>query len=84
MVLWHVVHIHSLKDYHLYYNKLTDLIPILNKLSNFSEIIWLNQYPTSEFYGGMPYGGEKNSDVIVSRKLHYYNEAIRHIFEFVL
>ncbi len=84
MALWHIVQIHSAKGFHLYRKRLIELVPILNQLSNFSEIIWLNQYPTAEFYGGMPYGGENDSDVVVSEKLHHYNEAIRRIFEFVL
>lgn len=83
MALWHIVQIHSVEEYQLYQKRLIELGPILNQLSNFSEIIWLNQYPTAEFYGGMPYGGVNDSDVIVPEKLHHYNEAIRRIFEFV-
>ena len=84
MVLWHIVRIHSLKDYLLYHASLTELGSILNHFSNLSNIIWLNQYPTAEFYGGMPYGGENDLDVIVSEKFHYYNKAIRRVFELVL
>jgi hypothetical protein len=72
-----------MEEYLLYLKRLMELGPILNQLSNFSEIIWLNQYPTAQFYGGMPYGGANDSDIIVSDKLYHYNEDIRHILELV-
>ncbi|EFX73039.1 hypothetical protein DAPPUDRAFT_253731 [Daphnia pulex] len=83
MALWHIVQIHSTEEYLLYLKRLKELGLILNQLSNFSEIIWLNQYPTAQFYGGMPYGGANDSDIIVSDKLYHYNEDIRHILELV-
>jgi hypothetical protein len=75
------VRIHSINDFKIYEEKLTELASILYQLANFSEVVWLNQYPTAEFYEGMPYGGVNNSDILVTAKIQGYNEAIRRIFE---
>ncbi|KAI9559232.1 hypothetical protein GHT06_016021 [Daphnia sinensis] len=79
MVLWHLVRIHSQDEYNVYQGKLKVINPILNQLSKGSQIIWLHQYPMLTFYGGMPYGGVHDSDIILSEKAHRYNKDVRHI-----
>ncbi|XP_032798078.2 N-acetylneuraminate 9-O-acetyltransferase isoform X2 [Daphnia magna] len=80
MVLWHIVRIHSQDEYNVYQHKLKVINPILGQLAKGSQVIWLNQYPMLTFYGGMPYGGVNDSDIILSEKAHRYNKDIRRIF----
>lgn len=79
MVLWHIVRIHSQDEYKVYQEQLKVINPILSQLSKGGQIIWLNQYPMLTFYGGMPYGGVSDTDIILSEKAHRYNKDVRRI-----
>lgn len=71
MALHHMLKIQSAEDYkEVYQNKLVELAPILDRLGNVSQIIWLNQYPTLEL--------QKPT----SKTIHNYNKDIRHIFKY--
>jgi hypothetical protein len=63
-------------NFQLYKKKLMEFRLILQKLSNVTQVIWLNQYPTLEFYGNI---NDRNTD-IHSTKIHHYNKAVHHIF----
>ena len=47
--------------------------PVLKMLTQFTQIIWLYQYPTIDFYGN---NNNANTDV-VSQKMHNYNQIVR-------
>lgn len=66
-------------DFQLYQKTLRDFAPILGRLANVSQVIWLNQYPTVELYGDMD---AKNTD-IHTQKIFQYNEAVRREFKYV-
>ena len=68
-------HIHG-ADYKEYERKLqTDIEPILNQLSkennNHPEVIWLNQFPTNDFWS--------NADIF-SGEIHQYNLILTRVF----
>ncbi|XP_046457567.1 N-acetylneuraminate 9-O-acetyltransferase-like [Daphnia pulex] len=76
MAVWHmIIQFEGADQHQLYQKRLKELAPILDQLANVSHIIWLNQYPTLEFYGNI---GVLNTD-IHSEKIHHYNLAIRRI-----
>lgn len=75
MAVWHMIQSEGTDQHQLYQKKLKELAPVLDQLANVSHIIWLNQFPTLEFYGNI---GELNTD-IHSEKIHHYNLAIRRI-----
>jgi hypothetical protein len=54
-------------DYDQYLKKLIELVPLLGQFAQFSQVIWLNQYPTID---------PSKWDVF-SEKIHLYNEGIR-------
>jgi hypothetical protein len=54
-------------DYDQYLKKLIELIWLLGQFAQFSQVIWLNQYPTMD---------PSNRDIF-SEKIHLYNEDIR-------
>ncbi|XP_046452702.1 uncharacterized protein LOC124200482 isoform X2 [Daphnia pulex] len=62
-------------SYGLYEERIRELSAILGQLTDFSKVIWLNQYPTVELYGDTD---SHNTDVH-SRKIHQYNEVTRKI-----
>ena len=64
-------------NFKLYRKKLNELGPILDELAKSSKVIWLNQYPTIDFYGGT----DAHNTFIHSEKIHQYNEAVRQIFK---
>lgn len=66
-------------DHLLYQEKLKKLAPILGQLANVSQVVWLNQFPTVEFYGNTD---GHNTD-IHSEKIHHYNLAVRRILGWV-
>jgi hypothetical protein len=53
--------------------QLERLAPLLSQLTNFSKVIWLNQYPVMETYGD---NGAVNT-AIFSEKINHYNEDAR-------
>lgn len=59
-------------DFKLYRKNLVELGPILNQLSQVSKVIWLDQYPTIDFYGA----SHADNTYIHSLKVHQYNEAV--------
>jgi hypothetical protein len=61
----------------LYQQELSEFTPSLAQLANVSQVVWLNQYPTVDFYGEM---GNHNT-AIHAGKVHHYNQAIRRIFQ---
>jgi hypothetical protein len=64
-------------DIQLYVKRLKELASILGKLTNVTEVIWLNQYPTVEFYGSTTAYNTK----IHSEKIQLYNIAARQILK---
>lgn len=55
---------------------LTELGPILNRLARTSQVIWLNQYPIVEFFGG----NDAHNTAIYSEKIEQYNQQVRKMF----
>jgi hypothetical protein len=72
IAVWQMLQSHG-ADHQLYQKKLKELAPILGRLANVSQVIWLNQYPTVEFYGKID---AHNTDIF-SEKIHYFNQAVR-------
>lgn len=62
-------------NYQVYKKKILEFRPTLQRLARYSQMIWLNQYPTLEFYGNI---SESNTQ-IHSKKIHHYNKAVRTI-----
>ena len=58
-------------DYEQYLNKLIILGKVLENLAKYSQVIWLNQYPTID---------PAHWDIF-SEKIHRYNEGIRKSFK---
>lgn len=79
MAVWHMLHV-SGSDFQHYQEKLTQVAPIIFQISNFSKIIWLNQYPTVDFYGKI---GAHNTEIF-SEKILTYNTAVRQVFRWFL
>jgi hypothetical protein len=63
-------------DFHLYQKKIIEFGSLTDQLSDFSQIIWLNQYPVLELYGP----SDAYNTAIHSKKIYSYNEAVRLIF----
>lgn len=71
-----MIHQHG-NDFELYKKKLKELGPVLNKLGEFTEIIWLNHYPTVDSYVA-----DVNRTVdIYEEIIQRYNEAVMRIFK---
>ena len=66
-------------NHELFKKKLIELGSLLGQLPNTTRVVWLNQYPTVDFYGGI---GAHNTD-IYAEKIHHYNKASRRILEYV-
>lgn len=69
-----------LKDYpdaheDVFFTKLHELVPVLQNVSKYCQVIWLNQYPTNEFFGD---NKAHNTDVH-SQKLWHYNRVVNKI-----
>ncbi|KAI9559233.1 hypothetical protein GHT06_016022 [Daphnia sinensis] len=62
-------------DFQLYRDKLMELGPVLGQLASVSQVIWLNQYPSVDFYGNI----NAPNTAVFSEKIHLYNKAIRRI-----
>jgi hypothetical protein len=69
--MFHVKH----RDYRCFQKKLMGLAPVLSQLSNVTRVIWLNQYPTIEFFGT----NNSTNTYIHSEKINHYNKAVRRI-----
>ncbi len=54
-------------DYEHYLKKITNLGLVLTEFAQFSQVIWLNQYPTID---------PTHWDIF-SEKIHRYNEGVR-------
>ncbi|KAK4010374.1 hypothetical protein OUZ56_019520 [Daphnia magna] len=76
MTAWHMLQGYG-ADYQLYQKKISELGPLLGQLANVSQVIWLHQYPSVDFYGGIR---ASNTD-IVSEKIYGYNKITRKILE---
>ena len=74
IALWHMLQSEG-ADHQIYQKKLKRLAPFLGQLANVSQVIWLNQFPTIEFYGKI---NDHNTDIF-SEKIHHYNQAVRRI-----
>ncbi|EFX78295.1 hypothetical protein DAPPUDRAFT_320629 [Daphnia pulex] len=74
MALWHMLQSEG-ANHQLYQKKLKQLAPVLHQLANVSQIIWLNQFPTVEFYGNI---NGPNTE-IHTEKIHQYNVAVGRI-----
>ena len=69
-------------DHRPFEQKLTKLRLILEKLASFhrgSKIIWMNQYPTVDYFG--PTG--VHNTMIYNEKLVHYNAIVRHAFKYI-
>ena len=64
-------------NYKLYLKRLSRLAPVLSRLANLSKVIWLNQYPTVDYYDENTDTGFGHNTDIFSEKIHRYNEAIQ-------
>ena len=67
-------------DHRVFEEKLAKLRLVLERLGSLrrgSKIIWMNQYPTVDFFGQT---GSHNA-YIYTEKLEHYNEIIRHTFK---
>jgi hypothetical protein len=74
MAAWHMFHVEH-RDHRRYEKKVSELAPVLAQLSNFTRVVWLNQYPNVEFYG------DNNAPCthVTSKKINNYNVAVRRI-----
>ncbi|KAK4006650.1 hypothetical protein OUZ56_011808 [Daphnia magna] len=77
MAAWHMLETRD--AFQIYGNKLRELSPILGHLAKASKVIWLNQYPTIDFYGET---GAHNTKIF-SEKIYRYNEGARGILRWV-
>lgn len=59
----------------VFFEYLKKLVPILQAISKKCQVIWLNQYPTQELYGG---SGEHSTDVH-ALKIWGYNQVAEKI-----
>lgn len=66
-------------DYYLYRKNIVEIGQIFEQLSNFTQVIWLNQYPVLEWYGP----NDAHSVDIHSEKVLHYNEAVRQVLRLV-
>jgi hypothetical protein len=64
-------------DFKIFEEKAKQLFGMLHKFSATNQVIWLNQYPTTEF-GLVPHFIKF---AINSEKIHRYNEAVRYILK---
>ncbi len=64
-------------NYKMYENRLVKLGMYLNQLAYVSQVIWLNQYPTVEFYAKMH---ARNTD-IHTEKINHYNKVVQRILK---
>jgi hypothetical protein len=78
IAVWHMLQSQG-ANFSLYQKKLNEFAPILGQLSNVSQVIWLNQYPTVDFYGNI---NAHNTDIHL-QKIHHYNQAVRRILGLV-
>ncbi|XP_045031977.1 N-acetylneuraminate 9-O-acetyltransferase-like [Daphnia magna] len=62
-------------DFLAYEDELVALAPVLAHLANVTQVIWLNQYPSVDFYGNIT---DPNTSVF-SEKIHFFNIAARRI-----
>jgi hypothetical protein len=74
MALWHMID-GKHHDHYRYQKKLSEVAPVLTQLANVTRVIWLNQYPTSEFYMDN-FSGQTQ---IHSEKINNYNKIVRRI-----
>lgn len=79
MTVWHMLREHG-ANYRLYEKKLSELGPLLGQLANVSQVIWLQQYPSVDFYGDI---GRSNTAVVLE-KIDGYNKITRRILEWVI
>ena len=63
-----------------FFTHLKEMVPFLTKLSKNCQVIWLNQFPTLEFYGGTD---SANTDVHEG-KIWHYNREINRILMYVI
>lgn len=64
-------------NFELYKEMLKKLATIIATFPTSSHVIWMNQYPTNEFYGDSnAFNTEINSE-----KINHYNKAVLQIFK---
>lgn len=66
-------------NFNFYQNKIMQLVPILVQLAEITNIIWLSQYPTNEFFGK----NEAYNSFVYSEKIYSYNNAVTSAFKWV-
>ncbi|XP_057380106.1 uncharacterized protein LOC130702455 [Daphnia carinata] len=76
MTLWHMHNEHE-ANYRLYQSKLSELAPHLGQLANVSQVIWLHQYTSLDFYGGI----RASNTAIFAEKIDSYNKITRRIMK---
>ena len=67
-------------DHKEYERKLREIEPILsqlaNKTNNHRKVIWLNQFPTNDYWSA----SKPNSKDVFSEKIHHYNTILQTVF----
>jgi hypothetical protein len=74
--VYHMLQQHG-ADLQLYKKKISEVSTILGKIASTSQIIWLNQYPTVDFYSEI----SESSSAIHTDKIHHYNGAVKLILK---
>ena len=64
-------------DYRLFEERLLQLRPLLSRLANTSRVIWIDQYPTIDFFAA----NHATNAQIESNKIHHYNLIAKRIFQ---
>jgi len=78
MAVHHMItEIDSVSALQLYQHDLSELGLILSRIASVSQVIWINQYPTVDFYGEI----YSHNTAIHAEKVHLYNKAARRILE---
>jgi hypothetical protein len=78
MAVHHMIaDIDSVSILQLYQRDLKELSLVLSQIASVSQVIWINQYPTVDFYGEI----YSHNTAIHSEKVYGYNKAARRIIE---
>ena len=67
----------SVNALQFFQRNLTELGLVLTQITNTSQVIWINQYPTVDFYGEI----YSHNTAIHTQKVQSYNKAARRIIE---
>ncbi len=80
MAVHHMIaKIDSVSALQLYQRDLSKLSLVLSQIASVSQVVWINQYPTVDFFGEI----DSHNTAIHSEKVHGYNKAARRIIELI-